>query len=922
MAICFFFPFLTFCQDVLLTSKTSTPFDLESQTAIFEDKTSQLPFLEVQKQTFTPFKKDGFLFPFSDHIFWVKFTVKNADSEQENWILNWDNFLAENVHFYVQQENGSFKLIKKGALTPKPKYIRDTPHISFKLKPGQTKTIYVKVESQRGQYAYLTLYTAETFTEYKFGVFTKESFFNGLIILRLFYVILLALFVVKEESFRAYSALLVTRSLAYWGLLGILGGVFTNHLSAVIIINFLAYHILPIGQVLAVRAILPLHRFPAFVKILFNFVIGITLLLSVCIVLDYRWYWLKASTYLVIFTQLFIFGLYVVAVFRKYVINWYYSVPFLLGIGSYIFIQMRLVGWLDFSWIYSFATLCFISEVFVFGIFLSRIILNYEKAKVSSEKQLLFNQEQTGRLQELDQLKTNFFTNISHEFRTPLTLLVGPLADLRKKYPTESFIPVMQRNVARLQSLINQLLDLSKLEAKQLEVEAREGDLAVFLQQLFASFESLAQGRKIIFNHAQSHAQFSAFFDADKVEKIVTNLLSNAFKFTPANGRVNVRVEYSETEMTLKVQDSGIGIDAERLIRIFDRFYQAQTDNQRNYEGTGIGLALVKELVDVLKGEISVASEVGKGTVFTVKLRMDANHPFADNRVQTADKQLVGVKELKAGQAEQTFPVLSEVSLAALSSPLLLIVEDNPDLRAYVRTIFEPNYHILEAIDGQDGLQKAFEQVPDVVICDLMMPRLDGLSFCEMLKTDVRTNHIPVIMLTAKATLDDRLKGLQLGADDYLSKPFNREELEIRIGNLLKQRETLRQKYVQQVSKISSVTTKEKNFSLDEQFLQKAREMAEMHLGDSSFDVERFSKEMNMSRTNLHRKLKALTDVSTTEFIRNIRLQRAAQLLKQHKGTVSDIAYQVGFESLPYFSKSFQEQFGVPPSEYARTGEL
>ena len=887
-------------------------------------------------------KKRVFCFPSRIIFFGVKFTVKNADSTRENWILNWDNFLAENVHFYVQQENGAFELIKKGALTPKPNYIRDTPHIFFKLKPGQTKTIFVKVDSQRGQYAYLTLYTAETFTEYKFGVFKKESFFNGLIILRLFYVILLALFVVKEEAFRAYSALLVTRSLAYWGLLGILGGVFTNHLPAVIIINFLAYHILPIGQVLAVRAILPLHRFPAFVKILFNLVIGITLLLSVCIVFDYRWYWLKASTYLVIFTQLFIFGLYIVAVFRKYVINWYYSVPFLLGIGSYIFIQMRLVGWLDFSWIYSFATLCFISEVFVFGIFLSRIILNYEKAKVSSEKQLLFNQEQTNRLQELDQLKTNFFTNISHEFRTPLTLLVGPLADLRKKYPTESFIPVMQRNVARLQSLINQLLDLSKLEAKQLEVEAREGDLAVFLQQLFASFESLAQERKIIFNHAQSHSNFPTFFDADKVEKMVTNLLSNAFKFTPANGRVSVRVEYSPPApdggeksnspigadrrcgwgAVITVSDSGIGIDAERLPRIFDRFYQAQTDNQRNYEGTGIGLALVKELVDVLKGEISVESEVGKGTVFTLKFRVDSHRLLANNRVQSIDKQWIGASKSEGDLLEQNSSIPPNVSLTASSSPLLLIVEDNPDLRAYVRTIFEASYQILEAIDGQDGLQKAFEQVPDVVICDLMMPRLDGLSFCEMLKTDVRTNHIPVIMLTAKATLDDRLKGLQLGADDYLSKPFNREELEIRVGNLLKQREILRQKYVRQVSKTASVATEEKELSLDEQFLQKAREMAEIHLGDSSFDVEQFSKEMNMSRTNLHRKLKALTDASTTEFIRNIRLQRAAQLLKQHKGTVSDIAYQVGFESLPYFSKSFQEQFGMSPSEYARTSEV
>ncbi len=536
-------------------------------------------------------------------------------------------------------------------------------------------------------------------------------------------------------------------------------------------------------------------------------------------------------------------------------------------------------------------------------------------------RQLTFEQKEAERLAELDTLKTRFFANISHEFRTPLTLLVGPLADFQKKYPAEGIIPLMQRNLSRLQILINQLLDLSKLEAGKMEPVICYGDLPQFLNYLFASFESMAQTKNIIFQRQQSHTSLPAYFDEDKLEKIVTNLLSNAFKFTPENGRIAIAVDYTPAKeskggalMTLIVTDTGIGIDAQRLPRIFDRFYQVDDSQRRHYEGTGIGLALVKELVTALHGTITVKSEPRRGTEFVVQLPCDQAHWGA--YVTVREPIAAVVKNLRE-------PIIKEVQVTpsvagSAEWPMLLIVEDNPDLRTYVRGIFEGSYQIHEARDGQEGLEKATELVPDVVICDLMMPRLDGFGFCKALKTDMRTNHIPVVMLTAKATLEDRLEGLELGADEYLSKPFNTEELQVRVRNLVHQRQTLRQKYGQSpvLNIPDPVEALPKEPTIDEQFLHKANAVIGRCLTDSQFDVESFAAEMGMTSVQLRRKLKALTDQTVTEYIRHYRLEKAAELLQEKAGTVSEIAYRVGFESLSYFSKVFVEKFGLLPSEY------
>ncbi len=923
-------------QVVKLDSSFADSRQVSRHMSFFVDTTTALSLSEVQKQSFSPVKTDNFRIPFSNHTYWYRLTLKNEGADEEKWFLSWDNNTMERVDFFIS-ESGTDRTYHKmagGAFVAQEqrKYLGTIPYFAFQLADSQQKTIYLRARTQRGQRVRVILYRGSTFFQQQAKGEGRSGFISGLIALRLFYMILLAFFAVRERVFRAYSIMLVIRSMGFWGLTGDLGSFLTNAPFLAALINFNAYHIIPIAYVIATKALLPIGRFPPYVRYLLN---GITLLvigLSVAIVVDYRWYWLLASTWLVLFSQGVVLLLYAISMFRRYPIDWYYSVPFLMGLISYFFWQMSLLGILNAPWVFKTSSLLFIGEIFVFGLFLGKIIRNYERVKTVAQQKLEFTQAQTEKLRELDTLKTNFFANISHEFRTPLTLLVGPLADFKKKYPAESLVPAMQRNVRRLHDLINQLLDLSKIEAGQLKPVLVRADLVKFLRPVLASFESLAQSRNILFHYQQNSQEKEAIFDPDKLEKIVTNLLSNAFKFTPDNGRIEVFADYSKQELLLTVRDYGIGIPAARLPHIFDRFYQVEAQDDYVQEGTGIGLSLVKELVGVLRGNIEVESELEQGSTFKVRLPIDSQtwtgHPIRElevsllpNLPESLGNEVPTGNDLLLQEAEPDQEVDHD------GMPLLLVVEDNPDLRIYIRSIFEKKYRVIEATDGKRGLSNAREHIPDLVVCDVMMPRLDGFGFCKALKADFRTSHIPVIMLTAKATLDDRLEGLKLGADDYLTKPFDRQELSVRVQNLLKQRELLRQKYSQQMTEPninSSVKDTEpvreypvRDYPVRDEFLEKAIEVVNEHLADSSFSIEEFCQAMQVSRTQLHRKLKALTGQNSTEFVRNFRLRHAAALLSAGELTVSEVAYQSGFESLSYFSKSFQELMGVPPSEWA-----
>ncbi|GHB58256.1 ATP-binding protein [Persicitalea jodogahamensis] len=907
-------------QVVTLDVQTSTPLVISPDLSQFVDTTKALSLAEVQDKEFTLVGRHYFPLPYSDATFWFRFTLRNNDPNRDRWYLEWDNPTVEIAECYLPDSSGSgFSSLPRSVKRAGTR----SPYFAIDLPQGKEQTVYLRIRSQHGYRMTVNIHDDASLLASKVALVSSFSFTSGMVFLRLFFVLLLAIFAVREKAFLAYCFLLVVRSLGFWGLLGGMGGVFTDDQPTGTLIDYLSYHFIPIGYVVVVYALLPPDRLPRLARFVLNGIAITVLGLGVIIMFDYRWYWLLTSQYVVLFSQFFILGLYGYAVAKRWSVNWYYSVPFLLGLGSYCFMVLGDVNIIDAEWVFAIAYLLFMGEIFIFGLFLGKIILDYRRQQEDSQQKLVWKETEATKLKELDTLKTNFFANISHEFRTPLTMLVGPLEDFRQQLPDNPLIPAMQRNVRRLKVLIDQLLDLSRLEAGHLRPAIVQADLPTFLRQLFASFESLAHSRKMIFNYQQNVTSREACFDADKLEKIVTNLLSNAFKFTPDGGRVNVQVEYADNELSLKVQDYGVGIEAVRLPHIFDRFYRVESTGQNNTEGAGIGLSLVNELVKVLKGQIRAESEPGRGSTFTVRLPIDRG-TWADYLTDAAPE--LDLSALPA-EAEATIQETGTRNAAPLpkkpkapdsDAPLVLLVEDNPDLRAYMQDIFQENYRVMVATDGQDGLDRAFEEIPDLVICDVMMPRLDGYGFCEKLKSDPRTSHIPVVMLTAKASLADRLAGLELGADDYLIKPFNRAELELRVQNLLKQRELLRQKYSQQMAEpAASGGRASATQTLDEKFLKKAILIVRERSSESSFGIDELCEALNTSRSNLHRKLKALTGQSTTEFIRSIRLYRAAELLKQPGASISEICYAVGFENPAYFSRTFSEQMGVTPSEWA-----
>lgn len=525
------------------------------------------------------------------------------------------------------------------------------------------------------------------------------------------------------------------------------------------------------------------------------------------------------------------------------------------------------------------------------------------------------------KLQELDQLKSRFFANISHEFRTPLTLILGPIDKMLTHFKDSEWgqdLTLMKKHARRVLDLVAQLLDLSRLEADRMKLQASRQNIVFVLKGLVQSFASMADRRNIALTFNTAPEEIQAYVDKDAIVKIMNNLLTNAFKFTQAGGKIQVHGTTkresdlsTEGELNIAISDTGIGIPADRIDQIFDRFYQVDSSETREGEGTGIGLALTRELVELHKGCIEVESKESEGTTFTIRLPLGRAHLSTQEIVEAsaAQEEDASVDLTIREEEEKSAPPTTRKSL-----PLLLIVEDNADVRSYIRSYLDEEFRCIESRDGEEGLKQAIKRIPDLILSDIMMPKMDGIEFCERIKTDERTSHIPVILLTAKADMDSKLEGLETGVDDYLAKPFEAAELQVRIRNLIEQRRRLREQFGRETvlhPKDITVT------STDERLLQRALDAVERHMSDDTYSVEEFSKEVGMSRANLHRKLRALTNHSASEFIRTLRLTRAAQLLKQNFGSVSEVAFEVGFSNPTYFSKCFRAQFGKQPSKYA-----
>jgi signal transduction histidine kinase/DNA-binding response OmpR family regulator len=527
-------------------------------------------------------------------------------------------------------------------------------------------------------------------------------------------------------------------------------------------------------------------------------------------------------------------------------------------------------------------------------------------------------QRQAEKLREMDAVKSRFFTNMTHEFRTPLTLMLGPAEQVlaRSQEPeTKLQVGLLQRNAQRLLRLINQLLDLSKLEAGKMELTLVRVDLVSLVRSTLQAFESLATQKQVSLCTESSLESLPMAVDQDKVEKILYNLFSNAIQFTRAGGRVGVELSQGEEAgfpwVELRVEDTGIGIVKAKLPYLFDRFYQADASDTREHEGTGIGLALTKELVELHGGRIHIDSQEGEGTIVTVRLPVHQLPSQPTDSLEKAVEATTIVVNAPFNTLPNPNPTQKNNSTPA-DAPVVLLIEDNEDVRTFIRASLEDDYRILEASHGQEGIHLAQQHVPDLIITDLMMPRMDGYQVCAAVKQDERTSHIPVIILTAKSDLDSRVEGLGTGADSYLSKPFSHRELIAQINNLLQVRRLLRERYSQRgIWQIGPTALP----SLEQAFLDRVRAAIEAHLDDEQYSVDRLGADVGLSRTQLHRKLKAVIDQAPGDLIRVVRLEHALALLKGNVGTVAEVAYRVGFANPANFSTSFSRHFGYPPSQ-------
>ncbi|MCB0837987.1 MAG: response regulator, partial [Bacteroidetes bacterium] len=534
-----------------------------------------------------------------------------------------------------------------------------------------------------------------------------------------------------------------------------------------------------------------------------------------------------------------------------------------------------------------------------------------------TRKQKLIIEKANEKLQSLDQLKSTLFTNISHEFRTPLTVITGMAQQIRHK--PEQWLDkgseMILRNGNQLLNLVNQILELRKLEAGSLQVNLVHQDLIAYLRYIFESFHSLAESKDITMSFTAEPTKLMMDYDPEKIIRIISNLFSNAIKFTNENGHIDFTVnlweEKEESFIQIKIDDNGQGIKPESLPYIFDRFYQVPNSSNTNPgEGTGIGLALVKELVELMGGRIEVSSEEGKGSVFSVILPISS---------KAQEPNTIASPAMSLSPAG----IQSEVLWANVPSdtdeslPSVLIIEDNPDVVTYLATCLEESYQVIVARNGQEGIDKALEVIPDLIISDVMMPLKDGLEICNTLKKDPRTSHIPIILLTAKADIESRLAGFTYGANAYLTKPFNQQELLIRMKNLLDERLNLQARY-QSLNPIQP--TEDIEIQKEDEFIIKVRELITKYMGDENFNVTILCKELGMSRSLLHKKMKALTGNSISHLIRTIRLDKARELLLNSDLQIGEIAYMLGFSDPGYLTRLFIAEFGKNPRDVRKEG--
>jgi signal transduction histidine kinase/ligand-binding sensor domain-containing protein/DNA-binding response OmpR family regulator len=577
-------------------------------------------------------------------------------------------------------------------------------------------------------------------------------------------------------------------------------------------------------------------------------------------------------------------------------------------------------------WKTKVAMLCYIG-LFFLGVYL----LNRMTQSRIKEKEVIRNERiQRVQVDQLNEKKIQFFTNISHEFRTPLTLIINPLQDILRDtglslpLTVKDKLDVIYRNTDRLYRMINELMDFRKLELDKVNIRASEFNLVSLTKDVVAFFKEEASNRNIYLSMDSDVPDLPIWADASMLEKIIFNILSNAIKVTPDGGAINADILSTDDlvlfplidekeprkALEIRISDTGPGLEKDQISKIFERFYQIENLNKGYYGSTGIGLEVVQSFIKLHKGKVEVESELGKGTTFRILLPEGNTHFTKEQLAPQVVSETVKKEKFILNAAVEVVETDNDSSSGTKSSTLL-IVEDSVELRKYLKSELKTHYKILVAKNGKEGLKIAKQSIPDIILTDVIMPEMDGFEFCKQIKTDIKTSHIPLLMLTAKTRIDDRMEGIGFGADAYMVKPFDMRLLKLRLAQLITSRKLIFDKYFGDISgKEQAGTT-----SIDKEFIQKVLGYISENMSDSDLSVEVLASQLNLSRSQLYRKIKSLTGQTVNEFLRKIRIQKAKQILETGNSNISEVCYKVGFSSPSYFTKCFKAHFGILPTE-------
>lgn len=874
-------------------------------------------------------------------IYWGKFAIKNDLPKTKlntEWVLKFSINFTE-IDVYLVDDLGNIQKAKSGFFTPlSERTFAPTVKanvVNIHLLPERQYSVFLKMNCTRyptdDQFDIIVLPTEKYLTRLSQKK-ERNSIYYGFVLMMLIYNLGLFFFT-KDKVFLYYSIWLVgmllfntynSGNLADW-----LTPYFFPNTPQLIHFFKLFTFIGIIGYLTFVRMFMDLPQLlPRWNTVLkwFSFLAIPTLLIDAYLMTQTNFSYDLSDRFLLTYSGLFVLLIFllVVPLIRLENRKAYFIIIgiFSMGFGIILTILSRLQD-IDFSTVglKIGSTL----EIIAFSLGLAyRHLLNErekQQAHFQLEKsQLIQEQEQkeAERLKELDSLKSRLYTNITHEFRTPLTVIMGINEQIENNDKAKTLI---HRNSENLLQLINQMLDLAKAEEGKLKLNLTKNNIINYLKYLTESFLSAAESKQIRLNFYTETPILNIQYDEQKIQHIVQNLLSNAIKFTPPYGTIIFHTKCLTINRTnylqLKVKDSGIGISKKESPHIFDRFYQSNNTSTRTAEGTGIGLALTKELVHLMDGKIKVVSELGQGSEFIVHLPYEISQdtfeiPKITKQIATNNTRIITGLEKKPTADVSSIGRKNGEAINKNERPLLLIIEDNSDVLTYIESCLVDFYNIEIARNGQEGIDKAFELIPDIVISDVMMPKKDGYEVTQTLKQNEKTSHIPIVLLTAKAAQENKLKGLAHGADAYLMKPFDKKELLIRLEKLVQLRKRLQAHYAD--SDFSRSNTSEKVVDAEVVFLKQLQAVILDNLAAADFSVPQIAQAMQMSQVQVYRKLKALTGKTPSKYIRSIRMKKAMELLNTSTKNISEIAYDLGFSDPNYFSRTFQQVYGKTPS--------